>query len=66
MFSFGYNSLNIWRADTLTGDAQTELSVNFCPPIQLINGAGTIEEGVASTQKVESSDSDNSEQAKAA
>ncbi len=59
-------SVNIWRADTLTGDVQTELSVNFRPPIQLINGAGTIDEKAASSQKVESSDSDNSAQTKAA
>ena len=29
-------ALNIWRADTLTGDSTIELSVNYHPPIQLI------------------------------
>ena len=28
-------ALNIWRADTLTGDSTMELSVNYKPPIQL-------------------------------
>ncbi len=28
-------ALNIWRADTLTGDSTVELSVNYKPPIQL-------------------------------
>lgn len=30
-------SLNIWRTDTLTGDAAMEIAVNFSPPIQLMN-----------------------------
>ena len=29
-------ALNIWRADTLTGGSTMELSVNYKPPIQLI------------------------------
>lgn len=29
-------AINIWRADTLTGDSSMELSVNYNPPIQLI------------------------------
>ncbi len=29
-------TLNAWRADTLTGDSTIELSVNYHPPIQLI------------------------------
>jgi hypothetical protein len=29
-------AINVWRADTLTGDSTMELSVNYKPPIQLI------------------------------
>ena len=36
-------SLNIWRAETLTGDAYVELSVNYNPPIQQLNGTGSAE-----------------------
>ena len=59
-------SLNIWRADTLTGDAQTELAVNFRPPIQSLNGSGTVEGDLTDTAKTESSNTDNSKKAKAA
>ena len=38
-------SLEIWRTDTLTGDAMMELSVNYLPPFQLINGVGEIDTG---------------------
>ena len=36
-------SLNIWRSETLTGDASVELSVNYNPPIQQLNGSGSAE-----------------------
>ena len=36
-------SLNIWRAETLTGDASVELSINYTPPIQQLNGTGSAE-----------------------
>ena len=29
-------SLNVWRSDTLTGNSTVELSVNYHPPIQII------------------------------
>lgn len=29
-------SLNVWRADTLTGDSTIELSVNYNPPLQIL------------------------------
>ena len=29
-------TINVWRADTLTGDSSMELSINYKPPIQLI------------------------------
>ncbi len=35
-------ALNIWRAETLTGDAEVEISVNYKPPIQHLNGIGSI------------------------
>jgi len=38
-------AIEIWRADTLTGDAMMELSVNYLPPFQLINGVGEIDNG---------------------
>ncbi len=38
--------LKIWREDTLTGDAVIELSANYNPPIQHMNGHGVIEEAV--------------------
>ena len=37
-------ALNIWRTETLTGDAEVEISVNYKPPIQHLNGDGTAEE----------------------
>lgn len=37
-------ALNIWRSETLTGDAYVELSVNYTPPIQQLNGSGTAEQ----------------------
>jgi len=36
-------SLNIWRSETLTGDASVELSINYAPPIQQLNGSGSVE-----------------------
>ena len=29
-------SLKVWRSDTLTGNSTVELSVNYHPPIQII------------------------------
>ena len=60
------DGLNIWRAGTLTGDAQTELSVNYRPPIQLLNGTGTIEEGAAKNEQEETSTTDSEKKTKAA
>ena len=60
------DGLNIWRAGTLTGDAQTELSVNYRPPIQLLNGSRTIEESEAQKTKSETANTDSETKAKAA
>ena len=46
-------SLNIWRAETLTGDAYVELSVNYVPPIQQLNGSGSAEAIETETVKEE-------------
>lgn len=35
-------SLPIWRAETLTGDAVTEVAINYTPPITQINGTGIV------------------------
>ena len=60
------DGLKIWRAGTLTGDAQTELSVNYNPPIQLLNGSGTIEEGATKNTKQETFNTDSEKKAEAA
>lgn len=46
-------ALNIWRTETLTGDASVELSVNYKAPIQYLNGAGTAEKKESSAEKEE-------------
>lgn len=38
--------VNIWRADTLTGDATVELSVNYKAPIQALNESDVLEDQI--------------------